>query len=162
LSLASIDLSLHDFDAAYRLLTAAKPNNRDEMSLYKRLVILGWACLGIGSRREARAAFAEALDLVAADMTVQYDFTQLLSGIAVAADPAAGARAARVKGAAAALRRHLEFPPNQWDQALEPLFVQPLIDTLGEEVWALEQAAGAAVTLDETIALARSLADGED
>ena len=35
---------------------------------------------------------------------------------------------------------------------------QVLIDVLGQEAWQEEQAEGAAMTLDETIALARSLA----
>ena len=46
-------------------------------------------------------------------------------------------------------RRHTELAHH---------FEQPLIDALGQEVWEQEQVAGAGLTLEETITLARSLA----
>jgi predicted ATPase/class 3 adenylate cyclase len=158
-ALARIDLADHDFDAAYRLLTAPTPTIPDKLTLLHLLVVLGWASVGVGSRHEARAALAEALDLATTtDQTAEYVFIQLLIGIAVAADPPAAAHAARLKGAANALRGQIEYPPNQYDHDLDPLFTRPLIEALGEEPWAQEQAAGAVLTLGEAIALARSLA----
>jgi hypothetical protein len=47
-------------------------------------------------------------------------------------------------------------PPTELE--LRRRFEQPLIDALGEDEWAREQAAGAALTLEEAIELARTLA----
>ena len=43
----------------------------------------------------------------------------------------------------------------------EQHFEQPLIEALGAEAWAQAQADGAAMTLDQAIALARLLCDEE-
>jgi hypothetical protein len=43
-------------------------------------------------------------------------------------------------------------------QELRHRFEQPLIQALGEDAWAQEQAVGARLTLEEAIELARTLA----
>jgi hypothetical protein len=81
------------------------------------------------------------------------------AGIALAADPADVAEAARVRGAVAALRQNVESGVPPEDEELEGRFERPLIDALGEEAYATEQAIGAEMSLEDAIALARSLAD---
>ncbi len=49
-------------------------------------------------------------------------------------------------------------PPGGTPGSPRRLFEQPLIDALGDEEWAREQAAGATLTLEEAITLARTLA----
>ena len=60
------------------------------------------ASLGLGQRDEARAAFAEMLELaLTATKTHSLVVAGALSGIALAAEPAAADRAARLRGAVA-------------------------------------------------------------
>ena len=66
--------------------------------------------------------------------------------------------AARVLAAVAAVRQSARLidPPTEFD--LRRRFEQSLIDAFGEDEWAREQAAGATLTLEEAIELARTLA----
>ena len=73
----------------------------------------------------------------------------------MASPPERYPQAARLRGAVVKLSDEGEFLHHEqfWNT-----FDQVLIDVLGQETWQQEQAAGAAMTLNETIALARSLA----
>ena len=126
------------------------------------LLGLGFASLGLGRRHEARGYFSELLELVlAADQTEHTNFASAASGIALAAEQRAAASAARLRGAVQQLRRQREFLVSPQDDKLERHFEQPLVDALATEAWQREQATGATLTLDETIALARTLARAE-
>jgi hypothetical protein len=83
-----------------------------------------------------------------------------LSCIALAAEPDAAGRAARLRGAVAHLSSDAGVVMNAYDDAgadLEGHFERRLVAVLDEETWEREKAAGARMTLDEAIALARSL-----
>ena len=122
---------------------------------------LGQALLGLGRRDEARELFASKLsrtvrDDLTVDSALKPHLGVLLSGVALASRPESRPQAARLRGAVIKLSGEGEFLHHeQFWNTLD----QVLIDALGQETWQEEQAAGAAMTLDETIALARSLAD---
>ena len=82
----------------------------------------------------------------------------LAIAVYAASSPADVRPAARVYGAVVAVRQSARITEQPEVQELRRRFEQPLIDALGEEEWAREQAAGATLTLDEAIELARTLA----
>ena len=119
---------------------------------------LGLALLALRRRSEARTAFASSLAILAADSTPDRDLTANLQWIALATEPADLRSAARIAGAVAAVRQsaRLTAPPDELE--LRRRFEQPLIDALGVDEWEREQAAGARLTLEQAIELARTLA----
>ena len=119
---------------------------------------LGVAMLGLRRREEARAAFSASLEILATDPTPNIDLTSTLMWAALAADPAEASSAARLAGAAAAARENARLTGWRPEPELRRRFEQPLIDALGEDEWAREQAVGATLTLEEAITLARTLA----
>ena len=120
---------------------------------------LGWAALGLDRRREARVAFGEVIELlVDAARTAHYEFALAIAGMAFAAEAKDAQPAARLRGASVRLHQVGEFTPPADDLELVRFFERPLIDTLGVEAFTEEQAAGAAISLDETIEVSRSLA----
>jgi hypothetical protein len=83
-----------------------------------------------------------------------------LSGIALAADPAAADRSARLRGAVAQLNSDAGVVMNAYSEAddeLDRQFERRLVAVLGEEAWEREKTAGSRMTLEEAIALAQSL-----
>jgi hypothetical protein len=82
-----------------------------------------------------------------------------LSGIGLAADPAAADRAARLRGAVAQLNSDAGVVMNAYSRAdeLERHFERQLVVVLGEEAWEREKTAGSTMTLEQAIALAQSL-----
>jgi hypothetical protein len=111
----------------------------------------------LGQREEARSAFAELLELALAHSAY---LAEALSGIALAADPAAADRAARLRGAVAQLNSDADVVMNAYfgaEDELERRFERQLVALLGEEAWERETTAGSTMTLDQAIALAQSL-----
>jgi predicted ATPase len=119
---------------------------------------LGLAVLGLGRRAEARTALLSALEILAIDPSPNLELAATLQYIALAAEPRDVRPAARVLAAVAAVRQSARLidPPTEFD--LRRRFEQSLIDAFGEDEWAREQAAGATLTLEEAIELARTLA----
>jgi predicted ATPase len=123
---------------------------------------VGLSALGIGQLDEARNAFSEMLDLaLQASESLSLDLVGAAAGIALAADSANLNHAARLRGALAHLSKnaHLSEPHLRKAAELESLFEQRLADGLGKEAWARELAAGSALTAEEVLQLARSLAE---
>jgi predicted ATPase len=118
----------------------------------------GIALLGLGERAEARAALTSSLEILAADPTPSVELTATLLWIALAAEPDDARSAARLLGAVDAVRQNARLTAQQIELELRRRFEPPLIDALGEADWAREQAAGAMLTLEEAIELARTLA----
>jgi tetratricopeptide (TPR) repeat protein len=119
---------------------------------------LGVAMLGLGKRAEARTALTSSLDLLASDPTPGRELTATLLWIALATEAGDVRSAARLAGAIAAIRSNARLTGWFGEVELRRPFEQPLIDALGEDDWAREQAAGATLTLEEVIALALRLA----
>jgi tetratricopeptide (TPR) repeat protein len=159
-NLGYVELHERDFEQAQATFASALEQNR-KVSHYTSgvygLMGLGHALLGLNRHREARIAFAEMLELILAGRRpVILDLTFAASGIALAAERINFTNAARIRGAVEQLRQGVEFSSE--DDDLERLFEQTLADTLGDKAYAREKAIGAAMSLDETIELARSLA----
>jgi hypothetical protein len=114
--------------------------------------------LGLGKRAEARTALTSSLEILATDPTPGLELTTTLQWLALAAEPGDVRSAARLLGAVAAVRESARLTGWPGDLELRRRFEQPLIDALGEDDWAREQAAGATFTLEEAIELARTLA----
>jgi predicted ATPase len=157
-----LDLLEHDYESARTAYAAARTrlHSGDKFHELETLRGLGLASLGLGQRDEARAAFAELLELaLTATQTLSAYVAGALSGIALAADPAAADRAARLRGAVAQLSSDADVVMDAYSRAgeLERDFERPLVVVLGEEAWEREETAGATMTLEQAIALARSL-----
>ena len=119
---------------------------------------LGIALLGLGERAEARAALTSSLEILATDPTPSVELTATPLWIAFAAEPDQTRSAARLVGAVDAIRQNARLTARQIELELRRRFERPLIEALGEEEWAREQTAGATLTLEEAIELARTLA----
>ena len=163
--LAQIDLGAHDYEAARAGLSSALESAR-RLHHYpletEILRDLGYALLGLQRRSEAQANFASLLDIATGEgAKPSIPIFAALAGIALAANPADTREAARLRGAVVSLRRTAKHANAPRSEKLERHFEQPLIATLGEEAWAQEQAIGATMTLDEAIALARTLPRAE-
>jgi predicted ATPase len=159
-----LDLLDHDYESSRAAYAAALTQLRSRGDKYyepETLRGLGLASLGLGQRDEARAAFAEMLELeLAATRTHSLFVAGALSGIALAADPAAADRAARLRGAVARLNSDADIVTNAYSRAddeLERHFERQLVVLLGEEAWERERTAGSTMTLEQAIELARSL-----
>jgi tetratricopeptide (TPR) repeat protein len=162
--LGELDLLEHDYEAARAAYAAALTQIRSRGEKYNELETLrglGLASLGLGQRGDARAAFAEMLELaVAATREHSAYVAGALSGIALAADPAAADRAARLRGAVAQLNSDADVVMNAYLRAKDELelhFERQLVVVLGEEAWERQRTAGSTMTLEQAIALARSL-----
>lgn len=161
IALAEMDLRARDFASAYHGFCSALARKRriDPNTPERGLLGLGWAALGLDRRREARVAFGEVIELlVDAARTAHYEFALAIAGMAFAAEAKDAQPAARLRGASVRLHDVGEFTPPADDLELVRFFERPLIDTLGVEAFTEEQAAGAAISLDETIEVSRSLA----
>jgi predicted ATPase/class 3 adenylate cyclase len=165
--LGALDLIEHDYESSRAAYAAALTQLRSRGDKYWEMETLkgiGLASLGLGERGEARAAFAEMLDLALAEKRTHSVYVAgALSGIALAADPAAADRAARLRGAVAQLNSDVGVVMNAYDEPaadLEAGFERELVAGLGEEAWEREKAAGSTMTLEQALAVARFLCDG--
>ena len=165
INLGEIDLYARQYDSALAILPGALERSRQighidvEAELLREI---GLALLGCVHRSDARATFTALLDLVAQNPDAIPELTNALAGIALAAEPVEVHRAARLRGAVDNLRRTNNVTDFPATTSLEHDFEQRLIDALDDNgAWAREQAAGAILTLDETIELARTLTRAE-
>jgi hypothetical protein len=122
-------------------------------------MVLGFAALGLGRRSEAREAFAESLDLLLTSDTRSDALPETLTGIALAADAADVRLAARLQGAVNKLDEAGTRSPRFLE--LKRYLEQPLIDALGADEYANEQALGAGMNTHDAIDLARTLLNDE-
>jgi predicted ATPase len=162
--LGGLNLLEHDYASARAAYGAALMQLRSRADKHYELESLrgiGLASLGLKQRDEARAAFAEMLELaLAATRTHSLFVAGALSGIALAADPAAASHAARLRGAVAQLNSDADVVTNAYsgaDDELERHFERELMPLLGDEAWEREKTAGSTMTLEQAIELAHSL-----
>jgi predicted ATPase len=163
--LGILDLVEGDYESACRALTAAHANVPN-VGVYsfeaEALFGLGYAQLGLGERRRARATFSELLELASGSgRTFHPEVALAVSGLALSLEPDGFGQGARLRGAITAHRADhgLKTWMSGRNDELESRFEQPLIDALGLEAYETERATGAAMSLEETIELARSLTD---
>ena len=165
-SLAEFDLYEHDYRAAHDVFVSTLATARRLESSHMETAVLrdlGYALLGLEEHREARTAFLELLELALINSsTPTLALADALSGLAFSADPSDARSAARLRAATATICHTANLASWPRIAELEHHFEQPLIDALGQEAWNREQAAGATMTLEQTIELARSLASVPD
>jgi tetratricopeptide (TPR) repeat protein len=158
--LGRLTLLEHDYESSRAAYTTSLTQLRglgQKGAEMESLHGVGLASLGLGERDEARAAFAELLELALAHSAY---VAEALSGIALAADPAAAHCAARLRGAVAQLNSDAGVVMNAYFEAedeLEGHFERQLVVVLGEEAWERAKTAGSTMTLEQAIALAQSL-----
>jgi tetratricopeptide (TPR) repeat protein len=158
-----IDLLDHDYESARAAFASALTQLRshgDKSYEQETLRGLGLASLGLGQRGDARAAFADMLELaLAATQAHSASVAEALSGTALAADPAAADRAAQLRGAVDELSSGSEIVMNAYYKVseLESQFERELVAVIGEEAWEREKLAGSTMTLEQAIELARGL-----
>ncbi|HEY0416544.1 MAG TPA: tetratricopeptide repeat protein [Gaiellaceae bacterium] len=162
IQLAELELYAGRFEEAATAVTPALDWARATGDRYRQggaACVLGLAELGRNHPAEAVAAFNEGLELILpSERTRSRIFSNLLSGIAWAAGKESLHGAARLFGAASRLKDEIGAVATQPERELETRFTQPLIDLLGEAAWTEEQTAGALLTLEQTVAVGRSLA----
>jgi len=162
INLAYLEIYERDFEAAYIVAASVLEKVRAIGDDYRGIGArnaLGFAALGLGRRSEAREAFAESLDLVLAADRTGGALTETLAGIALATDTADVRSAAQLQGAVNKLDEAIIRSPRFLQ--LERYLEQPLIDALGADEYANEQALGAGMDTDDAIDLARTLANPE-
>jgi predicted ATPase/class 3 adenylate cyclase len=159
LAIALSNLAVMDVDeeqplAALERLTEALALDRelgDEWAVVADHLNIGAALLQCGRAREAyeatRAVAVEAVGLGDADMTAA--LLELLSWTFAALDDPG--RAARMAGAAAALRAREELPIDPADAALLERSLRQVRRPGDEEAWAADMAIGAGCSTDETL-----------
>jgi predicted ATPase len=162
--LGILDLVEGDYESACSALTAARVNARS-VGIYsfeaELLFGLGYAQLGLEARPDARATFSELLELASGSgRAIHPEIALAVSGLALSLEPADFREGARLRGAITAHRvaHGLKSWMSGRNDELESRFEQPLIDALGQGAYENERATGAAMSLDETVELARSLA----
>jgi hypothetical protein len=158
--LANLELYTHDFEAARRLAVSVLDEvTGDYLRTTRGLNALGLALVGLDRRREAREAFAQSLDLfVTSGLTGgEGPLTEALAGIAYATEKPRLHSAAQLLEAVHRLNGEAGLNPGPRHRELEQFFTQPLIDALGAEKYASDQAKGATMGLDDAVELARSL-----
>ncbi len=162
MNLAGLELYQRDFEAAYALAASTLEKVRTIGDLYRTIgawMVLGFAALGLGRRSEAREALAESLDLIVTSDARSDALPETLTGIALAADTADARLAAQLQGAVDKLDEPSTRSPRF--RELERYLGQPLIEALGADEYANEQALGAGMDTDDAINLARRLANPE-
>jgi predicted ATPase len=162
MGLAALELYARDFEAAYVVAASVLEKVRAIGDLFRSIgahVMLGFAALGLGRRSEAREAFAESLHLLLTSDTRSDSLPETLTGIALAADTADARLAAQLQGAVNKLDEPSTRTPRF--RELERYLAQPLVDALGADEYANEQALGAGMLPDQAIDLARRLANPE-
>jgi predicted ATPase len=165
--LGFVDLLDGDYKSARRALARAVTYARSvdhypfEASM---LLWLGFAQLGLEQRAAARSSFGELLELSSASSkTITPYLAAAIRGLALAVERVDLRDGARLHGAVETLREEaggLRTPMSREENEIEARFERTLIEALGDDGYEKQQAAGAAMGLDETIELARSLADG--
>jgi predicted ATPase/class 3 adenylate cyclase len=161
-NLAELDLFVGDFESAHTGSAGAVATGRETGHQNLELmasIVNGEALLGLGRPAEAREVLTRTLDLAVTVGGQAGSLFLALGVVALAADEEDIQAAARLRGAAAGLRRAAELEPERRQTEFEQPFEQALIDKLDAEAWAAAQAEGGAMTLEEAVVLARSLCD---
>ena len=160
--LAYLELYVRDFEAAYVVAASVLEKVRAIGDVYRGIgarMVLGFAALGLGRRSEARERLRSRSISSSPRTRDPMHLPETLTGIALAADTADARSAARLQGAVNKLDEAGTRSPRFLE--LERYLEQPLIDALGADEYANEQALGAGMDTDDAIDLARTLANPE-
>jgi non-specific serine/threonine protein kinase len=156
LSLARAELRSGGIERSSRLLEQGLALARevgDTWAVSLAQVNLGWAALSRGDASRASEAFGEAI-AIAKGRGDKRILAECLQGLALAsAEGSEPGRGARLWGAGSALMEEVGIAASQFEQALAERFLPLLRRALGEDVFASEEAAGRALSLEDAVAL---------
>ena len=162
--LGFVDVLDADYESARRGLVSAVGYARSAvLADYPwALQWLGLAYLGLGDRRAGRATFAELLEITSdAGNAIMPELGVAFGGIARSVEQVDVREGARLAGAVAKLRSDAGGLRSwTWPQVeeIEVRFEQPLIEALGDDEYNTAHEEGRALSFEETLELARSLA----
>jgi hypothetical protein len=114
---------------------------------------LAWVSLRAGRAREARDLQSGMLDYVVSCGDPEFLATTLETAACIAAELGEGLRAARLAGAAEALRQEAGTPIPQPEAALLERFLAPARAAIARQAWDAELAAGRALTQQQAATL---------
>ena len=162
-NLAELELRAGDFEAADETFDQVVRTNDafggDTFVEVWARVGRGIALACLNRRADARAVVADALGCVLASAEPSSrDVGEVVGVLALAADPADAARAATLRGAASALATPSSRQLGEHIDRQEGRLEAPLIATTGVAAWSEAVETGRAMSLDEAIDLARTLA----
>ena len=158
-----LDLLEHDYESARAAYAAARTQLHGARQVPRAggAEGLGLASLGLGQRDEARAAFAELLELaLAGTQTYSAYVAGALSGIAPRRrrqPPPTAPPGSAAPSPSSSSDADVVLDGYSRADELERHFERPLVALLGEGAWEREETAGSTMTLEQAIALARSL-----
>ena len=117
----------------------------------------------LGERRAARATFGEMLERATSrsDRRIDPEIALAMYGLALAVEPDDFRDGARLSGAVARLREDaggLRLTLWPQDEEIEDRFEQPLIEALGDDAYRKAHGEGRALSFEQALELARSLA----
>ena len=160
-NLAWLDLSESDFETARATFVSTIETGRSLGHIALEadgLRGLGLALLGLDRPGEARAAFSSLLDLEQRLGPSSVTIIDAIAGIALTTASGSAREGARLRAAATTFRQRTRRDWQLGSDDFERKLELPIIEALGAETWAQEQAVGATMTLDQAIGLARTLA----
>jgi predicted ATPase/class 3 adenylate cyclase len=155
-NLGGVESDAGNFDRATQLLQEALARDRKEGDL--RGVAIGqdglaWVSLRAGRAREARDLQSGMLDYVVSCGDPEFLATTLETAACITAELGEGLRAARLAGAAEAIRHKAGTPIPQPEAALLERFLAPARATIARQAWDAELAAGRALTQQQAATL---------
>jgi predicted ATPase/class 3 adenylate cyclase/Tfp pilus assembly protein PilF len=155
-NLGHLEIDAGNLDRAMQVLQEALALDRAEgerLGAAHTLESLAWATLRAGRANEASQLLSAALADVVNSGDIQLIAQVLELSAAIAADRGDTLPAARLAGAAEAVRQHAGIPLPELDAALLERFLGPTRATVPREAWDAEQAAGRALSQQQATAL---------
>jgi predicted ATPase/class 3 adenylate cyclase len=158
-NLGQTELYARNFDPAMELLQEALAlHRRHEDSMGAAVDLISLAFIGVltGRAREARGLLSGTLDYLASSGDSEATADVLEVAACIAAELGEGPRAARLAGAASALRELVSMPVSQEDADVIEGYLSRVRAATAPGEWEAEQAAGRALTQEQAIALLAS------
>ncbi len=158
-NLGQLEIAVGHFDRATRALEEALAIDQDNGDVFGVAVdqqSLAMVSLRAGRPREAGGLLSRALDYVISSGDPDFLANVLELSACIVAELGAGLRAARLVGAAEAIRQQTGMRLAPTDAVLLERFTAPARAGLPRDAWDTELAAGRALTEAQTIALLRS------
>jgi predicted ATPase/class 3 adenylate cyclase len=159
MNLGVVEMEAGNLERATQVLQEALALDRKEgdlRSVANAHQVLAWVSLRAGRAREARDQLSGTLDYAVSCGDPEFLAETLETSACTAAELGEGLRAARLAGAAEALRQKAGIPVPQPDAALLERFLAPARATIARQAWDAELAAGRALTQQQAAALLSS------
>ena len=163
MNLGVVEMGAGNLERASQVLQEALALARQEGDLQGVAVAqdsLAWVSLRAGRAGEARDQLSGMVDYAVSCGDTEILAAALETSACIAAELGEGLRAARLTGAAEALRQKAGTPVPQPDMAVLERFLAPARATIARQAWDAELAAGRALTQQQAAALLASPTPG--